>query len=186
MKQKYYIFLLLVLVGIVLAFQNPGVVKASLSAFVRQDCYTSSSTSSPAYQTPGTGTSTVTCNLGGDGADKAVVNIVVNASSTASIWNIYVEESMDGQDWFPVSPNQRASTTNPFNLNAAGYASFAFASSTVGGSVGGTNSVGVNGTNNRNHYTLEVPVRMKRVRVYSGVTGGNGSTWMQIVPKAQI
>jgi hypothetical protein len=186
MKKFTPIFISIFLIVAFFAFHIPEKAKASLSTFVRSDCYTAAATSSPAYQTPGNATSTVTCKLGVDGADKASVIVEVNASSTASIWNIYAEESMDGQDWFPIASNQSASTSPIVDVTTRSYASFTFASSTIGGALGGTNSVGINGTNNRNHYVFDVPIRMKQVRVYSALSGANGAIWVQIIPKAQI
>ena len=161
---------------------NTLLAKATTFAF-KTDCITASATSTLTYMTIGTATTTVTCSMGGDGAQSAVLAIEVNASSTASLFNVYTEESMNGIDYYPINNNQTASTSNPFNIAQRGYSTFAFASSTIGGVLAGSNSIGVNGTNNRNHYTLNVPVNMKYVRAYIYVTGANAGVWMQIIPK---
>src|SRR3990167_2596795 len=156
----------------------------------KTDCVTATATSTLTYMTKGTATTTITCAMGNDGADSAALSVILNASSTVSNLNIYVEESMDGQDWFPILPNQLASTTNPLNLNTRAYSTNTFASSTIGGGLGGANSVGVDGSNNRNHYLIDVPVRMKRVRAYAAIASTspdlrveNAGVWMQIIPK---
>src|SRR3990167_2215355 len=97
------------------------------------------------------------------------------ASSTNSTFAVYVEESMDGQDWYPIPLMQAASTTNIFDLSVRAYSTFKFASSTIGGGATVLNGIGANGTNNRNHYELDIPVRMKQVRAY--VTLPQPATW---------
>src|SRR3990167_9502009 len=130
-------------------------------------CKTAAATSTLGYLTPGTGTSTVTCAIGLDSPRSAVLAIVVNASSTNTQFNGFVEESMDGIDWYPVTVNQSASTTNPYQVATRASFNFQFASTTIGGTAAAAsdNRLGAAGTNNRNHSSLEVPVRMKRVRV---------------------
>lgn len=168
---------------------NTLLAKASALVF-KTDCYTAAATSTLAYMTPGTATTTVTCPMGSDGADSASLAIQVNASSTASVFNVYVEESMDGQDWYPIGAPDTASTT-PYNLSLRAYSTFTFASSTIGGSRSAllgasTTYQGYEAEDNRNHYLLDVPVRMKRVRAYTGMTGASGAVWMQIIPKISI
>ena len=178
---------------IAFSFGQP-LVKAAIQAFSPSNCYTAAATSTQSYMTFGTATTTLACNMGNDGANTAVVTAVLNASSTDTIYNFYVEESMDGQDWFPVSANQSASTTEPFNLNISAYTYYKFASSTVGGAAQGASSnlLGVSGTNNRNHISFNVPVRMERVRVYAALASStipdirNGAVWMQIVPRQSV
>src|SRR3990167_2410847 len=146
------------------------IAKAASLVF-KTGCVTATATSTLSYMTPGTATTTITCGMGNDGANTAVLAIQVNATSTNTVYQIYVEESMDGQDYYPLAVNQSASTTNPFMLTTRAYATFTFASSTIGSGQQGIsgNRIGVNGTNNRNHYELEVPVRMKWVRAYAAL-----------------
>lgn len=181
---KYGFVTIAVLAIAYLAGFHTMIAKAAVLVFSPTNCYTAAATSTLQYMTPGTATTTVSCDMGYDGASAAVLAIQVNASSTAAIFNIYVEESMDGQDWYPVG--QGASTTNPYGLGTRAYSTFSFASSTIGGAVAPANGVGVSGTQNRNHYELDVPVRMKRVRAYAGITGANAGMWMQILPKVSL
>ena len=184
--------LILILASAVAFFisTDTRVGNASLSVFAPTDCYTAAATSTLTYMTAGTATSTVTCWTGNDAASEAVLAIVVNASTTSSIFNIFVEESMDNQDWFPISLNQSASTTSQFDLTVRSIARFTFASSTIGAVAKGTGSnyLGVTGTNNRNHYTVDIPVRMKWVRAHAGIEVGadNGAVWMKVIPKQGI
>ena len=164
------------------------IARAAISAFYPSTCYTAAATSSPAYMSPGLATSTVECNLGGDGARTAVVRVQANATSTATTFNFYVEESMDSIDWYPITQEQTSSTTNPFNVGVRAYTTFTFASTTIGGTsvaLSG-NRLGVSGENNRNHYTFEVPVRERYVRVYAGLTGAGGAVWMHILPRVDV
>ena len=157
------------------------------STFGNPSCVTNAATSSPAYQTAGTASSTVTCTLGADGATSATLSMIVNATSTSSSWLVYVEESQNDTDWFPIELPQLASTTSPFDLTQRNFFSFTFASSTIGqGGIGtGDNYLGVNGENNRNNYIVDVPVRMRMVRAISTIPVGSsaGAMWMQILPK---
>src|SRR3990167_2795926 len=171
--------------------------KAAMLVF-KTECVTASATSTLSYMTYGTATTTVTCPMGNDGADTAVLAIQVNASSTNSIFNVYVEESMDGQDYYPIVANETSTTTNPLILSTRAYSTFIFASSTIGGTAGllgaSTTYQGYEAENNRNHYELSVPVRMKWVRAYAAIgttttqilNSGNGAVWMQIIPKISI
>ncbi len=168
---------------------NSLIAKAAALGFSPSNCYTASATTSPAYINGwGTGTTTVSCTSGSDGANSAVLAVEVNGSSTASIVNINVEESMDGLDWFPITPPQAASTTNPFVIATRGAFQITFASSTMGGVTADTGSLGVSGTNNRNDYVIDVPVRMKRVRAYATIpaAANNAAVWMQIIPRQSI
>src|SRR3990167_92219 len=145
--------------------------------------------------TAGTATTTVTCGMGNDGAKSAVLVVEVNASSTATSFNIYPEESMDGVDWFPIAINQNSSSTDPYNLTQRTFYEFIFASSTVGGVGAGvglkgasTSYAGYTALNDRNHYVLDVPTRMKQVRAYAVIPVGSaaGAVWMQIIPRKEF
>lgn len=169
--------------------------KAAQMAFYYPTCYTAAATSTLSYMTAGLATTTVTCPMGVDGADTAILTIQVNASSSATTFNIYVEESMDGMDWYPVNNNQGASTSVAFNVGTRPYNTFTFASSTIGGvplttglKGASTTFEGYTSVNNRNHYTLEVPVNMRRVRAYAAIPVGStaGAVWMQVIPKFGI
>ena len=165
---------------------NTLIARAATLIFSPADCYTAAATTTLKYMSNGLATTTVDCPMGSDGANSAALAIQVNASSSPlTVFNIFVEESMDGVDWYPIPV---ATTTDPLNLAIRPYSTFAFATSTVGGTApsASQSGVGLNGTQNRNHYILDIPVRMKRVRAYAGVTGANGAIWMQIIPKIGI
>jgi len=176
-----------------------SLIAKAASLVFKTDCVTASATSTLAYMTPGTATTTLTCGMGNDGANTAVLAIQVNASSTNTVYDIFVEESMDGQDWYPIPSFQSASTSKQFSLAVRPFATFGFASSTIGGVKGlngaSTTAQSFTATNNRNHYELEVPVRMKWVRSYATLetllwdgtaTSTAGAIWMQIIPKISI
>ena len=204
-RKMFSSVLAVLLIGAGFLFYSMGIhakiAKATSLIFAPSNCYTASATSSPVYMTPGTATTTLECSMGYDGRREAVLAIQINASSTATRFDILIEESMDGQDWYPISMNQTASTTNPFSLTTRGTMTAKFASSTIGGNALGvsTNRLGVSGTDNRNHYSATIPVRMRQVR--SVVTlapydafpsqsttspSQNAAVWQQIIPKVEI
>src|SRR3990167_355779 len=201
-KRTVWLSIVAVLLFVGIASYFSGVhtvlVKAASIVFSPPNCFMAiggvkaTATSTLNYMTPGTATSTVTCELGTDGSKSAVLVVEVNATSTNTTYVLGVEESMDSQDWFPVTLGQIASTTNPFNLSvvAPGRFQYQFASSTIGGVAVTTGTLGVAGTNNRNHFSLDIPVRMDRVRVWAslatttGDAGDNGAVWMKIIPKS--
>src|SRR3990167_7607842 len=132
------------IVALVLAFTYFSGLYTKLAgavgiAFDPANCYITSpitgtsATTTLSYMTAGTATTTVTCGMGNDGAKSALLVVEVNASSTATSFNIYPEESMDGVDWFPIAINQNSSSTAPYNLTQRTFYEFIFASSTVGG-----------------------------------------------------
>lgn len=184
----------LALVGAAIVIFGQAVANAAIANFSPNNCYTAAATSTLGYMTPGTGTTTATCNLGFEGARSAAVAVEVNASSSITTYQFYTEESMNNQDWFPVTPNVVASTTNPTFLTAKGYVQLQFSSSTIGATGLGSslNGTGVDGTNNRNHYLFEVPVHMRYVRVNAALASStipsiqNGAVWMQIIPRQDI
>ena len=178
---------IIALIVVVVATFHTQIVKASIAIFSPSNCYSAAATSTLSYMTPGTATTTVTCNLGLEGAREAVVIAELTASSSASTWSFGVEESMDGIDWFPVAPNQAASTTAPFLLTNKQTFSYSHQTTSLGGLISAPPS-------NRNHVSFSVPTRMKRLRVFSSmssstvITGDtpNGAIWLQIVPRMEI
>ena len=155
-------------------------------------CKSASATSSLTYMTPGTATTSVTCAFPNQAPLTAVLAIEVNASSTLSEFGVIVEQSMDNIDFYPINILQAggSTTTAPVNLGLRGSWQFTFASSTVGGASAGSaaNGVGVNGTQNRNHYQVDIPVSMKYVRalLYPTIGSTNGGGWLQIIPKVEL
>lgn len=191
MKNTIYASGLIVLAFTVLASAlfvvwNPWVVKATILAFSPATCYTASATSTLRYLAWGAGTTTVTCNMSPDGAEEAVIAFQLTASSTGTDLRFAVEESMDGQDWYPVlATGQELGTTSPeVNLALKGTYAYKFSSSSAlqGGVAfaGQATSTGA----------FSVPVRMKQIRAYaylastSGhLTNKNGAIWFQILPR---
>lgn len=165
-----------------------NVAKAAIATFFPSTCFnTTSATSNLAFLTPGTGTTTVTCALGPEGAKSATLLLQVNASNTSAVTKLFAEESMDNQDFYPIAPQQEASTSLGFQADQRYFAQVTFASSTVGQGAAGVaanvNRIGASGTDNRNSYVINIPVRMRYVRVYAGNTGANEGLWMQILPR---
>ena len=170
--------------------------KAAIAAFSPFNCYTGSATTSVAYMTPGKATSTVRCNMSPDGARSAVIAVQVTASSTYTQYKFGIEESMDGIDYYTIRQGIIASTSPSLAVGAEGIVTYTFASSTTLGGIGGltgsastTNHTGIN----RNTFTLDIPVRMKFVRVWtalasttdsaSAFNNQNGAVWLQIIPR---
>ena len=162
--------------------------------FARQDCYTSSATSTLSYMTDGTATTTLSCL--GVGPGEATLTVIANASSTGTTYVFYVEESSNGQDWFPVSSTTPSSS---FSFQDVGvYERIVFASSTIGATALGAslNQEGAGGTNNRNHYLIDIPLRLQHVRVHAALAsttipdiqeeGDNGAVRLQIHPKTNL
>src|SRR3990167_7684905 len=163
----------LTLAGLLLFAYSSGLYTklagASASLFVNTACYTASATSTLTYMTPGTATTTLECFLGQDGAHKATLAIEVNASSTLTQYNFFVEESYDRLDWFPVTLSQTSTTTSPFDLVERNVLSVLFSSTTIGATELGAspNRIGADGSDNRNHYIADIPVRLRHVRVHA-------------------
>ena len=181
---------LAIISGLVFVFGGQK-LKAAISNFSPSTCYSAAATSTLEYITATASTTVVSCNVGPDGARTATVLLVVNASSTASIFQAYIEESMNNLDWYPVASNAfpgSASTTSQMDITTRAYTQFTFASTTIGGVANSSNGsrLGVNATNNRNHYVFDVPVRMRYVRVYTVVSGANAGVWTQILPRQDI
>ncbi len=166
-------------------------------------CATATATTSPAYMSVGTATSTVTCPLtrvGTDAPSTATLLVQLNASSSATTVRIFIEESIDNIDFYPIAANQVASSTDLlFDLAGRAFVEFRAASSTIGGNAPGQgtdNRLGVEGLDNRNHYQFEIPVRLNYVRAIASIasstlvdtclTCGEGAVWMHIIPKVEL
>jgi hypothetical protein len=147
----------------------------------------SAASTSPAFMTPGTGTSTTPVYdaqlqtfSGGftSKTDAAGLLIQFTASSTNSVLSAAVEYSQDGVDWyrnFVIDPTQIGTTTTPFSFNTPFSVKWTFASSTVGGS-------GAIANNNRSTAALLIPTPFRYTRVVFSLTGANGAVWAQLVP----
>src|SRR5215207_850826 len=173
--------------SVIALFAVAGTAQANPSYF-GVGTTTSAATSSPAFMTPGTGTSTTPVfdsyaqTLNGGVTSKAdVVGLLVQltGSSTATILNATVEYSQDGIDWyrnFVIDPNQTGTSTAPvFNIANPFSFSFKFASSTVGGGA-------VASTSNRSTAALLIPTPFRYTRVVFSLTGAAGAVWAQLVP----
>lgn len=174
------------LIGIYLTYTNKVSVGApSINTSYAQ---TSTATTSISYATPGTATSTLVydasevngtnqTNSGNNwSAESALLLLDVNASSTASVFNVKYEFSTDNLDWYS-DYTSSATTTSNFNVT--------FATSTVGGVAAGAVK-GINGTANRNTYAFSVPTPVRYVRAIISITGANGTFWGKIVPKKEV
>lgn len=180
---------LLALVGIaalsVFFSFRPDVLRAAISVFSPATCYTASATSTLSFMTFGTGTTTVSCNMGSEGAKQAAIAFQLTASSTGTNLRFTVDESMDGQDWYPVQSlgQELATTSANYALAPKAYWEIQYSSTTP---------VGVNqfASQATSSGVFSVPVRMKYIRAnaYLASTSGhltnkNGAVWFQILPR---
>lgn len=157
-------------------------------SYIANTAQTSSATTSPAYATPGTGTSTVPYNAysqttsGGltQKADTATLGVQFFASSTATILGITYEYSYDGIDWYrDFTFDRDNSTTTSQTLSQKNRISLAFASSTVAELAPASNA-------NRSTYLFTVPTPTPYVRAVFTFTGGNGAVWAQFFPSKEL
>lgn len=204
-EKKIYIIVLVVLASLVVGYfylgEKPETEEAGLGAAtlrVNIPCQTGASTTTMETLGIGTATSTVTCNLGQEVPDTATIQVIVNASSTLLTMRLHIEESQDNIDWFPQSLLQHSSTTAPFLVTLQNSFEIPFASTTIGQVAEGVSdaSQGLDGSNNRNHYMFNIPVRLQYVRVHAtsvatssdGVEAGVGIglVWMGITTKSGI
>lgn len=165
---------------------------SAVSTFSPQSCYTSSSTSTLNYMTPGTATTTLACPLGEFGADSAVLNMTfVGSSSPLSVFNIDIQYSQGGNgadctlnpspcDWSPVAFSTLdypyLATSSP-SLSTVQQFTFPFASSTISrGAVTNLNSA----TTTR---LIVIPTPTRYVRAIFSITGANGAVQAQFLPR---
>lgn len=148
---------------------------------------TSSATTSPVFLTPGTATSTVTydawANGGGSQAfDKATLLLQMTASSTSTTYNVSVEYSQDGIDWYSDALLQSVTGTSSqrYSVNTPIGYSITYASTTPGGAI-------VPATANTAYRALTIPTPTRFVRVFTALAigGTNGAIWQQIVGQKQ-
>src|SRR3990167_1045093 len=186
-KNTWFVAVGVVLAVAVIVLWGSQKVGAAISQFFPSDCYTAAATTTLNFMTPGTATTTLACNMGGEGAKEAVVVAQVHASSTATEYLFGIEESMDGIDWYPISAQQIASSSPIFSLYDKGTVRYTYASTTIGGVAEAENAL--NGS--RNNISFSVPTRMSRVRVFVGLASStnavparsNGAIWMKIIPR---
>lgn len=160
-----------------------SVAHANQSFFASGVTTHGAASTSPAYMTPGTGTSTTpvydayaqTCGGGRTSkADQAGLLVQFNGSSTSAVLSLAVEYSQDGVDWyrnFVIDPAQ-AGTTTPLSVVSPFAISWKYAAAVLGGA-------GVSGTSTA---AFAVPTPFRYTRVVASITGANGAAWMQLVP----
>lgn len=148
---------------------------------------TAAATTSPTYMTPGTATSTITydawANGGGSQAfDKATLLLQMTASSTSTTYNVSVEYSQDGIDWYSDALLQSTTATSTQSYSVATPISYSvkYASTTPGGGL-------VLATSNTALRAITVPTPTRYVRVFTALAlgGTNGAIWQQIVGQKQ-
>lgn len=150
---------------------------------------TATATTSPAYQTAGTATTTLSFDAysAAGGAqiaaiDQGVILGQFTASTTATKWNIAEEVSQDGIDWYADNTfiTTNASNTQAYSISSPIAYTLQFASSTPdGGAI----------TNNNNQIAraihLNFPTRFVRVFISLATGSANGAFWGQIIPERQ-
>jgi hypothetical protein len=187
--KKYITFIIALSLFILPAFVSASrsMVSIPVSCSTQGTSATSLSTTSISYMTPGTATSTATCNMQRAGAgievfDKSVVIAQMTASSTSSVITGGVEQSYDGIDWYPVSLREIAtSTASRFTILPSGLFSWTFASSTNGGG-----ATLVNGDTNT--IMFEVPTFLPFVRTWfaNQIGATRAGIWATIIGKTEI
>lgn len=193
-----FVALALFIASVIAAIFSLQVIKAHAnpSAFYLS-AKTSLSTSTPAIQTPGTGTSTVVydsygvngtnqINNGGSmgyAANAVTVLDQFSASSTLSQQNLNFEFSDDGIDWYQATVsdiyNGYATTSLPLSPMVP-QMQWKFASSTPG-----QIALGPNNFTDTRAIRINVPTRYVRVIATCALGGANCATWMQILPEKE-
>lgn len=152
--------------GIALSFA--AFAHANPSYFV-PTVQTAAATSTASYMTPGTATTTLTYdtfNAGNNYKTNSATLLSQFAASTTPTFNINLQYSQDGIDWYADNLNVFAAgaiaviTPNSYTLAATASSTF--------------KAININ-----------TPVRFVRVQ-YSIASGGNGAVWGQIVPNKEI
>ena len=168
------------ILGLVILVGYPT-VKANPSFFIRQQ--TNSATSTLAYLSAGTGTTTLTFDLGASGAqgaDSAILNTQFTASSTSSVLKVYLEYSQDGVDWYQNNLGTQATTSAQQDIGTSEqYFLWKFASSTPGyGAITNTNIT-------NKVITIPTPERYVRATYTMPAGSSAGAIWASFVAKRQ-
>lgn len=166
------------------AYANPSRLQTPVSCSTQGVDATALSTTTRASLSAGTGTSTLTCNMGiaGDGTqvwDSAKLAIQLTASSTATELRWRYEYSNDGVDWYADTVNNAAATaTTTIEVRTFKEYSWLFASSTPGG---------ITTPQGRALKYVDVPVGAKYVRVVFYLPPGslNALVWANLVGKVE-
>lgn len=150
-------------------------------------CQTAAATTTVTYMSPGTATTTLTCDTYALGSgsvklapDSIYVRVYEAASSTASIQAVRFEWSDDGVDYY--ADNALTTTDTASSTNTVGdYKEYRwnYASTTPGAAAVGNSNTGLR--------TIEVPVKGRYVRAmfYVPVGATNSSIWAGITAKRQ-
>lgn len=190
------VFTLGVLIGMLGFSALPALVANANSLSFVPSARTSSATSSPAFMTPGTGTSTIvydSYNLVGTNQSSSTVNtfaansatflVQLTGSSTNAVLNMNLEFSQDCVDYYSDDVSRtpfNATTTPQATLSNAFSYSLQFASTTTGGVAGAGNGIMYRAM------TIPVPTRCVRMVLSDGTSTGvlaqNLAVWAQIVP----
>lgn len=181
----------LIIAILIVGLVSVEVVKANSSRYISSAVCTTSgnlSTTSLRFITPGTGTTTLPCNLeyvagigGGVSAmDSAILAVQYTASTTAPTLRMRTEISTDGIDWYPHKGfilNSNATTTEISGTHAE----YSWSVSTTTGDFAGS------GTATRVHTSipLTIPARWVRVKFYAPIGTTNGALWAQIIGTAE-
>lgn len=164
-------------------------VHANPSFFQRQ-ATAPGATSTIAFMTAGTGTTTLTFDLGvsqANAADSATLLIQDTASSTAPVLKFRQEFSNDNIDWYSdVTPNYLPSLAGGNSTTTAVITPFHEYSITFATSTNG--DMGGSGTPGRSNVAIQIstPTRYTRIKLYVPVSGGNQSIWAEIAAKKQV
>jgi hypothetical protein len=166
------------------AFATPA--HANPSMFTAGTTTKSAATTSPAFMTPGTGTSTLIYDAhaqtfsGGQTFKTDAVGLLIQftASGTLSTLNLNLEYSQDGIDWyrnFVADPSQFGTTTIAARIAAPFSTTWTYATSSP---LGGASAA----DQHRATAAMIIPSPFRYTRLVSSITGANGAVWAQFVP----
>lgn len=192
MKKVLYIILAILIVAIAVTLvTTTNKTFANPSKFSTNNCVTVNSsgvsaTGTPSFMTPGTATTTLTCNLslisgGSDAMDSAALAFQLTATSTGTILNWQYEYSQDGVDWY--GDNFSSTTITTSEHSRVKTARLQFASSTDN-CAASNNPV----TNTRTCRLIDLPTPTKwiRVKFFLPIGSLNGAIYGQIIGKSEL
>ncbi len=196
------VFLLLVAQIVVVFIWGVQKASAQPSQFPSGSVTSALGTTSPQYMAAGLATTTITydsyqiCGTNQNNAgntwatNSATLLLDVNASSTASRFNINLEYSQDCINWYQdasTNVNGYATTTLPISNVVVPQYQYGFASSTIGGLASSSATLGINGTINRDTRAITIQTPTRAVRAVITIPAGSApaSVWAQIIPKKE-
>ena len=165
---------------------NPSRIQEPVSCSTQGTSATSLSTSTLSYMTPGTGTTTITCNVAtaGQGTqvfDSAKLAIQLTASSTGTSLCRRYRYSQDGIDYYPLSIATNSAATTTSEIGTYYESCFSFASSTAE----------LGGTVTRNLKIVDLPIYAQYVKVDFYIpmattsNVANGAVWANVIGKTE-